>query len=539
MKNNNFLIEIKLLLSPKVPFKRFVLATCLLTTLTPGVSQGAIAVDDTMLEQLETVVNEAMITYHVPGVAIAIVEGDEIVYSNGFGLRNIETQEPVTTDTRFIIYSMTKAMNSTMMATLVDDGLLEWKQPVVEIWPDLTLPTRKLTRKVQVRDLMQQSTGLNEDYNMVFYDSKFNGISPEEQLNSLAELPVVAKLKQMFIFNDHTYAASGHIGALAAGATFGSNVSEVYNQLMQERVFNPIGMESVILSTDLPAIGGDYATGHAFNIVTNAFEPLLHPNFRGYEPAAGVSTNVEDVGRFLITHLNNGVTPDGRRIVSGKNLKKTRKPHHKVDEWLFNIIYPRAQARYTNMGWATAKQPNGVKMFGYSGGYEGFTSDMTIIPDADVGIVILTNLDIFYGASNSIYFFSVVRESLFELLYGLEPTIAEITAEKFQQEWEEIVIPRDSIQVTFSANTVAPYLGNYEKGWQLELRSDETLWLVWQGEYEYQLIFLPDGTYRIGNGSYLGRIISFSSEEGITTRRKGITTMTITVGDIETVSKID
>ena len=486
-----------------------------------------------VLEKFEAIVNAAMATYDVPGVAIAIVAGDKIVYAKGFGWRNLENHEPVTPDTRFPVYSMTKAMTSAMIATLVDEGKLHWNQRVVEIWPDFTLPTTELTNTVRVRHLMQMNTGLGVDFNL-FYDTRLNAISAQEPLDSLVDFPIWAGLNEEFYYNDGVYASAGYMGALAAGASYG-DLFNAYEELMQERIFNPIGMESAILSLDLPAIGGDYATGYAFNLVTGVFESVHNPNLTGDAPAGLASVNVTDMARFLIMQLNQGIAPNGTRVVSARHLVKTRKPNIKINDPMFYLPYPLAQANslHYGMGWISVEQPNGVQVIGHPGGFEGFTSDMAFIPEADVGIVTLTNLNFFYGVLSSSYFIGVVRDSLFELLYDLEPTVAKQRAEQHQLAMAEAAIPRDTIQVTFDPDTVAPYLGHYEKNWQLELRSDNTLWLVLHNIYEYQLIFLPDGTYRISNNSYLGNPVSFSTSD------EGIILMSITTFGTDTVAKID
>jgi hypothetical protein len=99
-------------------------------------------------------------------------------------------------------------------------------------------------------------------------------------------------------------------------------------------------------------------------------------------------------------------------------------------------------------------------------------------------------------------FIAVVRGSLFELLYGLEPKFAKERAKQHQQAAKEAAIPWETMLVKFNADTVAPFLGNYEKGWRVELRGDQTLWLVLLEVYEYQLVLLQDGIYLIGNDAF-------------------------------------
>lgn len=491
---------------------------------------------ESQLDTFEDIVEELRVFYNIPGVAIAIVEGDEIAYAEGFGVRNLETQEPVTPNTRFKLNSITKAMTSTMVATLVDEHLLEWKQPVVEIMPSFTLPTEELTQNVQVRHLMEMNTGLVEDQKARFYNKYVDGISVQKLFDSLVTLPVMSEAgDDIFDPNGHLFAVAGFIAALASDTE--------YYDLMQERIFDPIGMKSALFTTNLPTVGGDYASGHFFNFVTtqtekNFFPPVNHP---GYEPADSISANALDIAHYLIMQLNKGIAFDGSRVVSVKNLMKTRQPRMEMTDPLAYIAYSLAQSPlHYGMGWVIAEQVNGVKMLVQSGRAQGFVSDMSFIQDADVGLVILTNQN--YRSPlepSAIYFLATVRASLFGLIYNNEPATTEKVKEvldtyalQYEQSLYLIAMYRAMTQVNFTFEAVEDYLGNYEKDWYVELR-EGTLWQgieVMEERLEYRLVLLPGNTYLMSNNGAFGGAIRFSINE------EGITTLT---SSIETLVKID
>src|SRR5687767_5212252 len=106
-----------------------------------------------LLQAFEAEVQAAMDAFGIPGAAVALVEGDQIVYQRGFGVRELNDQAPVTPRTRFRIASNTKSMTSLLVATFVDEGLLGWDTPVIEAWPAFRAPTDELTRTLRVRDL--------------------------------------------------------------------------------------------------------------------------------------------------------------------------------------------------------------------------------------------------------------------------------------------------------------------------------------------------------------------------------------------------
>jgi CubicO group peptidase (beta-lactamase class C family) len=533
-----------------------VLSVCLLAALNLNVPQSVAEeqkITNSLLETFEPTVEAAMTTYNVPGVAIAIVEGNDIVYSKGFGWRNRENQEAVTPNTRFSVGSITKPVTSTMVTTMVDDGLLGWEQRVRKFLPDfIALPTDELTRKLKVRHLMQMNTGLGEENPFtMFYNMKVNGFSAEELLNSLATLPIVAPLGKVYHANNNVFSSVGFIAALASGSHYG-DLFNSYHQLMQERIFNPIGMESARFTFDLPTVGDEYATGYAFNLVTNTVEPLSFypnpPNTQGNAPSGSISANALDVARYLITQMNEGVAPDGTRIVSVKNLRKTQQPKMDItDHIVFSTAYPLAKSIHYGTGWVIAKQVNRVKVIGHSGGSMGFTSTMAFIPDADVGIVILTNRNFLDPFLSGVHFIGVVRDSLFELIYQLEPTVVEKQANAYQHRQQTIMRPlppipalREIMQTNFTPDSVAPYLGNYEKGWSVERRSDGTLWAVLQNADEYQLVLLPNGIFLVSNNSFFGAPVRLSvGYYGDVTMAMTITMITTGVVSTELVTKID
>jgi CubicO group peptidase (beta-lactamase class C family) len=508
-----------------------------------GAKQGDKRLTESLLDTFEATVEAARDFYDIPGVAIAIVEGNDIAYAEGFGVRNIKTEEPVTPNTRFYLNSVTKSMTATMLAKLVDKGLLEWKQPVVDIMPSFTLPTEELTQNVQVRDLIEMNTGLGGDP-VTYYYNHFvsDGFSAQDLFDLLVTLPVVGEAgDDIFDYSSELFAVAGFIAALVSDTS--------YENLMQEHIFGPIGMESAIFTTDFPAVGGDYASSHAFNFATGQVESFSYPpvNFSGYAPAEGLSTNVLDIARYLIMQLNKGIASDGSRVISVKNLMKTRQPKLDVtDDPTASRAYSLAQSLHYGMGWMVAEQVNGVKMLVQSGKARGFVSDMSFIQDADVGLVILINRQTSSIIPSATSFLATVRASFYGLIYSDEPTTAKKVADKvadiahqYEQSLETTARIRTTItEDKFTFDTVEDYLGNYEKGWYVEWRDEETknedgeregtLWMgtevmeypgVMEYRLEYQLVLLPGDLYLFSNHGSLGTNIRFSRDDGTVTIR--------------------
>ena len=164
---------------------------------TPVATPGLPAtLSDAMLRAFEANVEAALQTFRVPGAAVALVQGNEIVFNRGFGLRDLASGAPVTPRTRFRIGSITKSMTVLLLATLVDDGVLSWDDRVVDLWSEFAAPTPELTQTLRVRDLLGMASGIAESTDLSVAAAEFfmsaGTISASDALRSVAALPVIA-----------------------------------------------------------------------------------------------------------------------------------------------------------------------------------------------------------------------------------------------------------------------------------------------------------------------------------------------------------
>ena len=258
--------------------------------------------NDELLDEFTSYIEESMVQWRIPGAAVAVVQNGEIVYAEGFGVRELGQDEPVTPDTLFGIGSLTKSMNAMLVATLVDEGFLEWDTPAVEIWPDFELSDPDATAIVTVRDLLSQRTGMEHD------DSPWAGkdLSPEELMVALAQVPVTNQPGIQHTYENMGIATAGYLGALAAGGEFGS-LFDAYAFLMQAHVFGPIGMTNSTVDLAIMNVHREQARGHLQD-AESQFVPtddFFDDTVRGLgiTPAGGVATSANDMGRYLMVTI--------------------------------------------------------------------------------------------------------------------------------------------------------------------------------------------------------------------------------------------
>jgi CubicO group peptidase (beta-lactamase class C family) len=436
-----------------------------------------------LLTGFEATFVEEMSRFNVPGAAVAIVQGGEIVYAQGFGERNVQTGEPVTTETVFRVGSTTKSMTAMLVATQVGEGLFNWDTPVVDLVPNFSLPGETLTQQVRVHDLMGMGTGLEDGLSYLYWQQP----SAQTLFDTLVDSPVIGELGEVFYYNNQVYATAGYLGSLVQGVPY-EKLPGAYADLMQKRIYGPIGMKAAI--TDDPSVVRDnYAVGHETTVIGGATTNVAMPHqpLAAVAPAGGTATDVVSMARYLITQLNEGVAPDGTRLVSAENLARTQMPQTPLPAPANAGVDFEGYA----MGWI-ALNYDGVEIRNHSGGTGGFRTDMLFVPEADLGIVVVTNS--FSGQ----WFSSAMLFELVDSYFGLEGDFTEQRFERYQAHLEDLSTKAESVvSPTVNLESVSALLGEYQRGWRVELR-DDTLWVVGNG---YNLRLLPtDSKYIANNG---------------------------------------
>ena len=434
---------------------------------------------DDLSAELDAYIIDAMGRFQVPGAAVAIVQGNEIVYAQGFGVREMGGDEPITPETLMMVGSTTKPLTTMMLAILVDEGLMGWDTPVADILPTFALSNPDVTPNVTMRHLVCNCTGVpGKDLELIFNSDV---LSPKGVVESLAQYELVGDFGDTFQYSNEMVATSGYMATLVAGNGYDDLYSN-YVELMQTSVLDPIGMTSSTFSFDQVRASDNYATPHTFNL---AFE--YHPVPLHFEeahlpiaPASALWSNVMDMAQFLITELNEGISPEGKRVVSAENLTLTWDPQVAI-----------AGSTSYGLGWLVDEY-KGLLMLEHGGGtFGGFTSDLTFLPDADLGIVVLTN-------QRGSLLNTAIRFRLFELLFQQEQKADEQMQSLFDRNKDAVTGLYEQIGESLDPNVVASYLGTY---------TNDTL-----GEVTIKL--QDDGALVFDTGGYWNELRPRVDEEG-------------------------
>jgi CubicO group peptidase (beta-lactamase class C family) len=438
---------------------------------------------DELIAELEDFVVDQMELLDVPGAAVAIVQGDEIVYAKGFGVREHGKDDPVMPETLMRIGSTTKPMTTMMMATLVDEGLMDWDTPVIDILPTFKVADSEITQRITVRNLVCACTGVpRRDAEL-----RFNAYSAEGIIESLADIEFFTEFGEAFQYSNQMVATGGYVAALAAGGQYGA-LTDSYVALMQERILDPIGMTSSVFAFEEAQAGDNYVTPHGMNLageyvpIPYSLELYPHPSIA---PSGALSSNVLDMGRYLITLLNEGVAPDGTRVVSAENLAATWEPQVAIS----------ADESY-GLGWVVSEY-KGLQTLSHAGNTLGCTSHLAFLPEADLGISVLTN-------QRMSHLNELVGDRLLELLYQQEPEAEEAVQDLLERMEEALAKVREQLADSADPNAVAPYLGKYTNDalGEIVVRFEEGSLTLDAGEFVVEL--LP----RVGED---GEVIAYTS----------------------------
>lgn len=320
------------------------------------------------IEQLRETITAEMAKWHVPGLAIGILDGQDVELA-AFGTANVETGVAVTTDTLFQIGSISKIFTSTLVMTLVDQGLLDLDQPVIRYVPTLPLADETARNTITIRHLLTHMAG--------FYGDRFDDQGRGDDAIARA-VAAFGSLKQQTAPGElWTYCNAGFdLAGRAAELLTGDG----FEKLVRDRIFLPLGMRQATYFPD-EAIRHSVAVGHvrrASMTEVKVADPWPIP--RRSNPAGGVSTNVGELLRFARMHLRDGEL-DGVRVLSTASARAMRERQVDADPF-----------RSWGIGWSR-REPGGELIIEHNGATNGFAARLTTVPGRGFAIAILTNHD--------------------------------------------------------------------------------------------------------------------------------------------------
>jgi CubicO group peptidase (beta-lactamase class C family) len=304
-------------------------------------------------------------------MAIAVVMDDEIVLAHGFGMADLEENTPVTPETIFAIGSATKAFTSTLVGMMVDEGKMNWDDPVTRYLPYFTLNVESDDEKAEVtlRDVLSHRTGFTR-MGLLFANGK---VPIEEILHDATMAEPFAKFREKFYYSNVMYMSAG----VAAGKAAGTD----WQTLVAQRIFRPLGMDSTTTSVSMAQTDPRLSLGYLWDEDLMVYEHRPMRPVDNIAPAGAINSNVLDMAQWVRLQLGEGEY-DGQRLISKKQLRETWTGQIKIAD---GIDY--------GLGWMI-REWKGQPVIEHGGNVDGFSAQVALLPESDLGFVLLTNASV-------------------------------------------------------------------------------------------------------------------------------------------------
>ncbi|MET4083093.1 CubicO group peptidase (beta-lactamase class C family) [Pedobacter sp. UYP30] len=328
--------------------------------------------------QIDSVVEKTLKTFDVPGIAVAIVKDGKLIHAKGYGVRSIKTNKPVDENTLFGVASNTKAFTAAALGMLVDEHKITWDTKVTDIIPEFKMYDPYVTSEFTIRDLLTHRSGLGLGAGdlMIWPDS--STVTKAQLIHNLRFLKPVSSFRTKFDYDNLMYIVAGDIVTRVAKMP--------YEDFIETRIIQPLGMSktaaswyrlkdrSNVIDGHAPYNGKLIPVGLSFGEVANS--------------AGGIYSNVVDMSKWVMAMINGGKYGDNLN-------KRLFSPAVANELWSPQTIIRGGSPYKTHFtaygfGWFLS-DVDGYFQATHTGGLSGIVTQITILPELKLGIIVLTN----------------------------------------------------------------------------------------------------------------------------------------------------
>lgn len=313
--------------------------------------------------------------WKVPGLAIAIVKGDQVIYAKGYGLRDVKNNLPMTADTLMPIGSATKSFTTALMASLVAEGKLAWDKPVRQWIPQFKLQDTTASERMTPLDLVTHRSGMPR-HDALWFNSKF---SRAEMVSRLQYLEANKDFRTDFQYNNLMFLTAGYLTEVVSGQSWEYNV--------KQRLLLPLGMQRTNFSVEQTQKDGNYSKPHREES-NGTVKQIAFRSLNNIGPAGSINTSVNELSAWMQLHLGKGKY-QGKQVLSAADIDYLHisRMHMGTAQSKPELI----DIGYTP-GWFSDVYRGQLRLH-HGGNIDGFSAMVMLLPQADIGIAILSNLE--------------------------------------------------------------------------------------------------------------------------------------------------
>ena len=401
--------------------------------------------------EIDSLVERTLRTFDVPGIAVCVIKDGKVVHSKGYGVRSLDTKLPVDENTLFGIASNSKAFTTAALGMLVDEGKLNWDDKVRKYIPEFKLYDPYVTEEFTIRDLLCHRSGLGLGAGDLMFFPDSSDFTILDILHNLQFLKPVTSFRSTYAYDNNLYIVAGEVVARVSGMS--------WEDFIEQRIMAPLGMANSAASWDRLKDTTDWIDAHAR--VEGTVRVIARSRSKVDHAAGGIYSSIADLSKWVLCHLQGGkYGPDMKPLFSAAVLR---------ERWAPQTILPLGGPGPYNTHFAAyglgfgLSDVKGYKQVSHTGGLEGMVTQITMVPELQLGIIVLTNQE--EGLA-----FNAITNQIKDGYLGVAGTdrVREYSAVRRRQlEQEKKVV--DSILkdmgTTRAAVEMTNYVGTYRDAW--------------------------------------------------------------------------
>ncbi|HVU95972.1 MAG TPA: serine hydrolase [Puia sp.] len=416
---------------------------------------GAVEAQPLSSAAIDTLVERTLRTFDVPGIAVCVIKDGKVVHSRGYGVRSLATRQRVDENTLFGIASNSKAFTTAALGMLVDEGKIRWDDKVRMYIPEFKLFDPYVTEEFTIRDLLCHRSGLGLGAGDLMFFPDSSDFTIRDILHNLQFLKPVTSFRSSYAYDNNLYIVAGEIVARVSGMS--------WEDFIEQRIMGPLGMGHSAASWDRLKDTTDWIDAHAR--VEGTVRVIARSRSKVDHAAGGIYSSIADLSKWVLCHLQGGkYGPDMKPLFSAAVLR---------ERWAPQTILPLGGPGPYNTHFAAyglgfgLSDVKGYKQVSHTGGLEGMVTQITMVPELQLGIIVLTNQE--EGLA-----FNAITNQIKDGYLGMTGTdrVKEYAAVRRRQLEEEKKVV-DSIYkgINFASGaavteaSVAAYVGTYRDAW--------------------------------------------------------------------------
>lgn len=350
-------------------------------------------------KQIDSLVSKTMETMPLAGIAVAVVKDGKVIHSKGYGIASVQGKEKVDENTLFAIASNSKAFTVAALGILIDEGKLNWTDKVADYIPEFKMYDPYVTANFNIQDLLTHRSGLGLGAGDLMFFPDGSDYTVKDVLKSFQYQKPVSAFRTKYDYDNLLYVVAGEVVARVSGMS--------WSDFVETRIMRPLGMNrSAGVYQNLKDKKNSAMPHSVINGELKQLETYTK-NDASLGAAGGIYASVNDLSKWMLMHLNDGKYGEGLKsqLISSRTHREMWRPHTFINFTLKPDPKNKTHVNAYGLGWGIKDQNNFI-MISHTGGLPGMLSQTTLIPELNLGVVVLTNSDpggySFYTISQSI-----------------------------------------------------------------------------------------------------------------------------------------